>query len=220
MANLVLVNSNHSKQSTKHIYNVQAQVCYHGIDSKVFHIKNDCPKQNHILSVGALQPLKGFDFLIESLSLIPSPQRPLVKIIANSVTPGYREFLENLAKEKEVNLLIEIDLPLEALVCQYNKAALLVYVPYNEPFGLVPLEAMACGAPVLGIAEGGVLETVVDGVNGRLLPRDPDQFAVAIQRHLEDPNLGRQLAETGREYVVQNWSWDKAADNMEYYLAQ
>jgi glycosyltransferase involved in cell wall biosynthesis len=170
--------------------------------------------------VGALQPLKGFDFLIESMALIPLLQRPQVSIVGNSEAPGYRRFLENLAKERGVDLQVEVGLPLAELVCRYNEAALLAYVPYNEPFGLVPLEAMACGTPVLAVAEGGVLESVVDGVNGRLLPRDPHQFAATIQSWLENPQLSRQLAEQGRAYVLQKWSWDEVAVNLETYLEQ
>jgi glycosyltransferase involved in cell wall biosynthesis len=62
------------------------------------------------------------------------------------------------------------------------------------------------------------METVVDGVNGRLLPRNPHQFADAIQSLLDEPQLGQQMAENGREYVVQNWSWKKSVVEMEAFL--
>jgi glycosyltransferase involved in cell wall biosynthesis len=219
-ADTVLVNSQFTGQIAGQVYGVAAQVCYNGVDTDVFHPVDDCAKQNYVLSVGALQPLKGFDFLIESVALMPLPQRPQVRLVGNSEAPGYRPFLEHLAGACGVNLRIEVGLPLADLVCRYNEAALLAYVPYNEPFGLVPLEAMACGTPVLAVAEGGVLESVVDGVNGRLLPRDPHQFAATIQSWLENPQLSRQLAEQGRAYVLQKWSWDEVAVNLETYLEQ
>jgi glycosyltransferase involved in cell wall biosynthesis len=200
------------------LYKIETEIGYNWVDTDVFQIVESCPKQSFILSVGALQPLKGFDFLIESVSLIPAPNRPLLKILGNSETPGYRASIEKLAKEKGVNLQIVVGLPLDELVCQYNEAAIFVYAPYNEPFGLAPLEAMACGSLVLGVAEGGVMETVVDGVNGRLLPRNPHQFADAIQSLLDEPQLGQQMAENGREYVVQNWSWKKSVVEMEAFL--
>jgi glycosyltransferase involved in cell wall biosynthesis len=219
-ADTVLVNSKFSQKNVENLYSIEVEIGYNGVDTDVFHIVESCPKQRFVLSVGALQPLKGFDFLIESVSLIPASNRPLLKILGNSETPGYRAALENLAKEKGVKLCIEIGLRLEELVCQYNKAAVFVYAPYNEPFGLAPLEAMACGSPVLGVAEGGVMETVVDGVNGRLLSRDPNLFAITIQSLLDDSKLSQQLAENGREYVVNNWSWDKAVANMEFFLME
>lgn len=214
----VLVNSKFSQKNLESLYSREVEICYNGVDTDVFRLDESCPKQSFILSVGALQPLKGFDFLIESVSLIPESKQPLLKILGNSETPGYRASLEMLAEEKGVNLCIEVGLPLNELVCQYNQAAIFVYAPYNEPFGLAPLEAMACGSPVLGVAEGGVLETVVDGVNGRLLPRNPRQFANAIESWLDDPQLTRKMAENGREYILQKWSWQKAVADMESFL--
>jgi glycosyltransferase involved in cell wall biosynthesis len=219
-ADLLLVNSRFMEQMVKQIYERQAAVCYLGVDTEVFHPVEQCARQNFILSVGALQPLKGFDFLIECVALVPSAQRPLVRIVGNAEEPGYRQFLLDLAKERGVNLLVEVGLPLAELVCRYNEAALLVYVPHHEPFGLVPLEAMACGTPVLAVAEGGVLESVVDGVNGRSLPRDPHQFAAAIQSWLENPEPARQLAAQARAQVLRQWSWDAATANLEDYLGK
>ena len=60
----------------------------------------------------------------------------------------------------------------EELVILYNKAKLVVYTPYMEPFGLVPLEAMSCGTPVVGVNEGGVMETVLNGKTGILVERN------------------------------------------------
>ncbi len=63
------------------------------------------------------------------------------------------------------------------LVLLYNKANLVVYTPYQEPFGLVPLESMSCGTPVVGVNDGGVMETVTNGKTGILTERDTKIFA-------------------------------------------
>ena len=69
----------------------------------------------------------------------------------------------------------------------YRSADLLVAAPWYEPFGLTPLEAMACGVPVVGTAVGGLTDTVVDGVTGDLVPaRDPHALGTAIRRLLAD----------------------------------
>jgi glycosyltransferase involved in cell wall biosynthesis len=217
---LLLVNSRFMQERVRQIYDRSAQICYLGVDTAVFRPIEQCAKQNFILSVGALQPLKGFDFLIECVALIPLAQRPPVRLVGNAEEPGYRQFLLDLAQARGVDLQIEVGLPLTDLVCRYNETAMLVYVPHQEPFGLVPLEAMACGTPVLAVAEGGMLESVAEGVNGRLLPRDAHQFAAAIQSWLENPEPARQLAAQAREHTLRHWSWDAAATNLEGYLGE
>ena len=83
-----------------------------------------------------------------------------------------------------------------------------------EPFGLAPLEAMACGLPVVAVKEGGVRETVVDGVTGFLTQRDPEEFAECIRQLLENHNLRRQFGEQAREHVRAFWTWERAAQDL------
>jgi glycosyltransferase involved in cell wall biosynthesis len=93
-----------------------------------------------------------------------------------------------------------------------------VYAPYNEPFGLVPLEAMACGKPVVGIDEGGVKESIVDTFTGVLVDRNPQAFGAAIQFLLENPSLVAQYSENSRKHVLANWSWERSVSQLEHYL--
>jgi len=74
----------------------------------------------------------------------------------------------------------------EELVLLYNKSKLLVYTPYMEPFGLVPLESMSCGTPVVAVREGGVSETVINGKTGILTERDVMIFANEVKTLLND----------------------------------
>jgi glycosyltransferase involved in cell wall biosynthesis len=78
-----------------------------------------------------------------------------------------------------------------------RSADLVLCTPWYEPFGLVPLEAMACGVPVVGSAVGGLLDTVVPGVTGALVPpRDPAALAVAVRQLLADPALRARYGTT------------------------
>ena len=77
------------------------------------------------------------------------------------------------------------------------------------------LEAMACGTAVVGVAEGGVPETVVDGVTGLLRDRNPDEFAAAVQTVLRDAELRERFGREGRSRVLASWSWDRAAKQIE-----
>lgn len=131
-----------------------------------------CPgvsRERHLLSVGELSPRKGYDFLVDSLGYIPAAQRPKLRIACNSVLTQEREYIKNLANEKGVVLEILTNLNTEMLKIEYNQAALCVYAPVDEPFGLVPLEAMACGTPVVAVGEGGVVESIVHERTGLLV---------------------------------------------------
>jgi glycosyltransferase involved in cell wall biosynthesis len=84
--------------------------------------------------------------------------------------------------------------------------------PWYEPFGIVPLEAMACGVPVVASAVGGMLDTVIDGVTGaHVPPRDPGALAEVIGLLLETPSRRAELARAGLERVRTRYSWDRVA---------
>jgi len=101
------------------------------------------------------------------------------------------------------------------LVAAYNRAAVVAYPPILEPFGLVPLEAMACGVPVVGVAEAGIRETVVHGETGVLTERDPVEFGLAIKTLLEDEALRNCIGNNGRRHVLAHWTWDQSYTALE-----
>ncbi|GAA1879516.1 glycosyltransferase [Actinomadura bangladeshensis] len=100
-----------------------------------------------------------------------------------------------------------------------RSASLVVTLPWYEPFGMVPLEAMACGAPVVASAVGGHLDTVVDGVTGTLVPpRDPEAAAGAIRALLDDPAKRDAMGAAAAARARDRYSWARvAADTAEVY---
>ena len=96
----------------------------------------------------------------------------------------------------------------------------MVYAPRLEPFGLAPLEASACGLPVVAVAEGGVRESVIDGLNGLLVQHQPEAIAHAIQRLVQDKNLAAQLSENGSKIVEEKWSVNSAVERLERQLTE
>jgi glycosyltransferase involved in cell wall biosynthesis len=217
-AQLVLVNSIFIRDRVRQIYELESSISYHGVDTDVFCPKPRNGEKPYVLSVGAIQPHKGFDFLVESISHISEEIRPPLYLIGNMDSSREQSILHALAKEKGVDLQIEVGVDQDTLIRRYNEASLVVYAPYNEPFGLVPLEAMACGRPVVGVDEGGVKETVVDNFTGLLVDRNPQKFAEAIQLLLENPALADQYGRNGRKHVLENWSWERSAGNLEQHM--
>jgi glycosyltransferase involved in cell wall biosynthesis len=216
----MLANSHFTQEWMKHQYGVSAAVCYLGVDSDHFHPLHDIEKQNVVLSVGELSPRKGFDFLVEGLARIPIGERPLLKLVCNTVDVVERAYITDLATRLGVHLSVLTNLNIEQMTLEYNQARLCVYAPIAEPFGLVPLEALACGTPVVGVAEGGVLETIRHEHTGLLTPRNPEQFAISIRSLLADPERCALYGRNGRQDVLKNWSWEVSTKAIEKHLLE
>jgi glycosyltransferase involved in cell wall biosynthesis len=216
-ATRIVTNSYFTREALYRIYGVDARVVYHGVDLDVFH-PLDVPKEDVVLSVGALTSNKGFDFIVESLGLIPERLRPTLVVVSNYQEPAERAYLEKLAAERGVNLTLRVRVPFDELVRLYNVARCTVYAPIMEPFGLVPLESMACGTPVVGVREGGVRESVMDGCTGLLVDREPKSFSRAVETLLQDEALATQLGQQARECVATEWTWEKSVQELELYL--
>jgi glycosyltransferase involved in cell wall biosynthesis len=99
-----------------------------------------------------------------------------------------------------------------------NRARVMLYTSRLEPFGYAPLEANACGTPVVAVAEGGVRETVLDGVNGFLAERDPASLAAALARLLDDPGLAEEMGRRAALHVRERWSLEASIDRLEAHL--
>lgn len=209
----LLANSAFSHESIMRAYGRAARVVYLGVDAELFRPLAR-PRERFVLSVGALHPAKGFDFLVRALARVPEGRRPRLVIVGDRGYGVFRQRLEALAAHLGVAMEVRVRIPDAELVELMNRAAAVVYAPYLEPFGFIPLEAMACEAPVLAVAEGGVRESVVDGATGLLAPRDAGAFAAALVRLLDDAELGRRLGAAGRAAVVARWTWDASCRSL------
>ena len=216
--NRLLANSRFTQEHMKMAYEVESPICHYGVNLDGFEPMPDVVKQDFVLSVGELTPRKGFDFIIESLGHMPASIRPKLKLACNMGNMAERDYIITLASQYGVDLEIFQSLNSAELAVLYNQAQLCVYAPVSEPFGLVPLEAMACGTPVIGVGEGGVQESVIHERTGLLVERDPAQFATAVEHLLCDPNLMTEYGANGRQHVLDNWTWAQSVVAIEKHL--
>lgn len=155
----------------------------------------------YVLSVGALHPLKGHDLTVRALALIPRTSRPPLVVVGDRGSRGYAERIEGMAGRLGVDVTIRMSLPFEELQRLYSSASVVVCPQKNEPYGFVPLEAMASGRPVVAVSEGGFPENVADGETGVLVPRDAGALASAVSSLLSDPARCEALGRAGRAFV-------------------
>jgi D-inositol-3-phosphate glycosyltransferase len=164
-----------------------------------------------ILSLGRLVERKGVDTVIAALAQLPDAELvvaggPTVAFNNDPEVRRLRAVADRLGVADRVRLVGPVsreDVP--ALI---RSADIVACTPWYEPFGIVPLEAMACGRPVVAAAVGGMLDTVVDGVTGvRVPPKDPDRLAVALKELLDDPARRRRLGAAGAARVAEKYTW-------------
>ena len=212
-----LANSFFSHENILKMHGKNSQVSYLGVDIDNFKPKN-LDRENFVVSVGAIIPDKGHDFAIKALGKVNPDIRPELYIIGYESTKTWREYLENLAKEENVTLKIFQNVTNEELSELYNKSKLSLFSQYLNPFGLVFLESMACGTPVIAVKEGGVREVIKHNENSILVPRDEDLFAKAITELLTNQDLWNKLSKNAIKTVNNHWTTKHAGKRLLDYM--
>lgn len=218
-AGKVLTNSDFAREALYRAYGVDSRVCTLGVDTECFRPLG-LAHEPFVLSVGAIHYHKGYRFLIPALGAIPPAQRPPLVIAANDAEPEEQAAITTLARQAGVQLRIVRVTDQEELVALYNRASAFVYAPIMEPWGLAAVEALACGAPVVAVGEGGVRESMVDGETALLVARDAAAFAAAVDRVLTDRALACRLGQAGAAYVRRHFTWEATTAQIEQQLAE
>jgi glycosyltransferase involved in cell wall biosynthesis len=214
---LLLVNSYFSRESVLRAYGLDATVCYLGIDTDYF-VDQSRERQRFVIGVGLVAAPKNIHFVLEALGKLPPPRPPLVWV-GNGEDRRYAAGLRQRAKQLDVDLDLKIGISDQELLALLNTASVAVCAPRLEPFGYAPLEANACGLPVVAVAEGGLRETIISGVNGIVVDPEPEALATGLSQLLNDPAQARQLGASARRHIVEHWSLQAAINRLEARLA-
>jgi len=216
-ASLVLTNSRYAQELIGSIYRVDAEVIYPGIDADKFRPLG-MEKLGYVLTVGALNVTKGQRFLLESIAHIPRKRRPALFIAANAIDSHELRYVRQMAQELQIELHVESISDDRRMVEVYNQASIFAYAPYGEALGMAPLESLACGTPVVAVAEAGVREALREGDGSLLVERDAAMMAESLERLIYNEKLQHELTGMGRNYVEQYWTWQEAGQRLEEAL--
>lgn len=214
-------------------------VVHNGIDAETWRPRSDAallaryginPDSRSVIFVGRITRQKGLPYLLAAVKNLD----PDVQIILCAGAPDTTEIMdevrsavEALRLERNGVVWIEEHLPQPELSSLLSAATVFVCPSVYEPLGIVNLEAMACGIPVVGTATGGIPEVVVDGETGWLVPItqvsdgtgtpvDPEKFisdlAGTLARAVSDPVRARAMGEAARQRAVDHFDWRSIAE--------
>ena len=173
-------------------------------------------KERVVLFVGRIEPLKGIDVLLRAVSHLDGDFRVLV-IGGDGKDLGRKGELSALATELSITDKVTFldAVPHSDLPLYYNAADVCVVPSYYESFGLVAVEAMACGVPVVASRVGGLKETVQDGQTGYLVPwLCPEPFAERLELLMNNESLRRILGREARA-AAERFRWSEVAARVE-----
>lgn len=177
------------------------------------------PDRPRVLTVGRMVERKGQGDLIEAMRVVPRADcvvvggPPADELDTDPMARKLRTLAETNRVADRVKLLGRVSG--EEMPRWYRSADVVVCPPWYEPFGLTPLEAMACGVPVIATAVGGHTDTVVDGLTGDLVrPRDPRALGSAVRRLLGDNMRRLAYATAALDRARQVYSWQRCADQI------
>jgi glycogen synthase len=168
-------------------------------------------KEPYVLFVGRTSKQKGMTYLLDAADYID----PGVQVLCCTSAPDTPELEEEITKKvagkKNIHWINKL-LKEEQYIELYSGASVFACPSIYEPFGIINLEAMACGTPVVASAVGGIKEVVVPGETGILVePANPRQLADGINQLLRDQAMARRFGENGRKRVEQYFGWDYIA---------
>ena len=217
----------------------KVRVIYNGIDVDAWHPRTDHallerfgidPNKPSVVFVGRITRQKGLPYFLRAAAHLPRDVQVILCAGAPD-TPQIMAEVEGLVRDLQTTrdgvVWIDEFLQRDELCAILTSATTFVCPSVYEPLGIVNLEAMACGAAVVGTATGGIPEVVVDGVTGRLVPIeqvqdgtgtpiDPDKFVAdlvaVLTEVVSDPERAREYGAAGRERAASEFSWAAIAD--------
>lgn len=214
-ASAVIVNSIKTKNEVQNQYQLDSEVIYPGVNLDIFQKNPKIKKENIVVSVGGFNLLKGHDLVIKSIGNLLAKMRPTLVIVGNGGED--KEYLIQLAKERNVTLTIKENIQDRELCEVYNKAKVLISASQNEPFGLSPLEALSCGTQVISLDGNGVNEVIRKLNHVYIVERNENSVTKKITQVINN-EISEQEYQIIRKFLEKNVGVEISAQKIEEKL--
>ncbi len=222
-ADVVACNSGFTLDAVKRAFSRDGIIAYPGVDIQRFaYSEND---EGFLLSVNRIMSNKNLELALDALSALKKSGTTVTLVIAGTVQQGFESYLDVL-KEKvrekglEREVTIKTNVSDKELLELYRNCSIFLYTPSGEHYGFGPVEAMACGKPVIASKVGGPSETVLNGETGFVLADDARAWADKISVLIADAQLRKKMGRNGRKRVEENYTWEAFQRNMAKALEQ
>lgn len=175
------------------------------------------PGFHRLVAAGRLVKRKGMDDIVAAVARLPATELVIAGGLAASELGSDLDARRLLSLARDLGVADRLRLTgrvdRDGMPPLLRSADIVVCAPWYEPFGVVPLEAMACGVPVVASATGGLVDSVVDGVTGaHVPPREPERLADALAGLLDQPARRRELGAAGASRARVRYGWGRIAD--------
>ncbi len=216
---IILANSPNTKgRISKYYHRNDAKVLGGGVEYKNYSNKGD---QRYFLYPSRISPNKRQDYAIEAFKIFSRRIKGYSLVICGPVSKDkfyydyYKKILESARESSKIEIQTKVSD--EQLNAMYSKCTAVLYPPLNEDYGLVPLEAMASGKPIIAANEGGPKETIANNKTG-ILVNSAEEMANAMVRIAMDDDLAARLGKAGRENAKRKYSWESFFTEFNKYL--
>lgn len=230
----IICNSYYTKNKVKDYYNRESIVHYIGVnctnttDPKEYynlkHILNFKKKPPIIFALGLTHHMKGTKELLLILKKILEHIPETILLIGGWIKKENKVMIKKLIKKLKIppeNVIIYGFIERKLLNYFYEQSYLTLYTALNEALGLIPLESMLNGTPVIAFEEGGPMETILDGKTGYLIKnRNLNEFAEKVINLMKDKDLYKMFSKNAKEYVKTNLCYKKLVPDLELILSK
>jgi len=198
----------------KHFYPLSKKEC-----KSLLNLRDE---ERVILQLGRMVRRKGIDNVIEAFAKMSHPHPTRLIVVGGESTDIQNDLelkrLTMLAEKLGVSdrIMFAGRKNRDELKYYYGAADVFVTTPWYEPFGITPLESMACGTPVVGSRVGGIKHTVIDGITGCLVdPKNPGELAKKLDQLLDNQEILEAMASHCVDYVNTKFTWKQVAEQMD-----
>lgn len=186
-ATTILANSRYTQTNIRRAYGLESHVAHMGVDTSIFYPEKR-KKTVDLLFIGTREVSEGYGLFQQSLKFMKREPKVVYLIRGENWTANDAQLRR-----------------------YYSESKIVMCLGFHEPFGLIPIEAMACGAVPAAINEGGYKDSIQDKKTGLLLEKDPKKIALALDRLLGHNALLERMSKDAVADMQDHWSWKQAS---------